>query len=134
MRKIKMVPSLDTKFSSLEKSWYFISVYIKNTDSCEAARWACETYLKSCFPLPNSIVKPIQFSKWMSLGAQMTKQRYLQWYLSHLIVVRNQYLGSLGFQFHLLHGTKHISLHWEWQVESEIFNGVIKNPLQSTKS
>ena len=28
--KIKIVSSLDTKFSSLEKSWYFIGVYIYN--------------------------------------------------------------------------------------------------------
>ena len=37
--KDKNVFSLDTKFSSLEKSWYFIGVYLTEFQSCRILRY-----------------------------------------------------------------------------------------------
>ena len=45
--KDKNVFSLDTKFSSLEKSWYFIGVYLTEFQSCRILRYLLSFCLAS---------------------------------------------------------------------------------------
>ena len=56
MYRIKIVSSLDTKFSSLEKSWYFINVYVRNT-YIFSGHWAqYKVKLQCCTPVYGTIM------------------------------------------------------------------------------